>query len=440
MSDILNEPLAFVGTTDLAGILRGKAFPTSEWASRLVQGVGWTPTNVQITCFEVLAESPYGALGDLILVPDAETRFQLPAKGNRPALDFSLGDIGGLEGAPWELCTRSILKRALAELDAVAGLILYGAFEHEFKLTNFAARDGDAYSFRGFRTGQDMAETLIAMMRQAGVRPDTFMKEYGPTQYEVTNAPATGVRIADDAAILRMLTSEAAEMHGLRASFAPILDPTNVGNGVHVHLSFRDKAGAPATWNAKDEHGLSDAARHFIGGILAHLDQIIAILAPSDVSYLRLTPHRWSAAYNNLGYRDREAAVRICPVTGDSDAEMARRFNFEVRACDAAASPHLALAAIIFAGVEGIRGKIEPPAVTQDDVSLWSSERLTKAGLTRLPQNLGSALEVFEASETTSRWFGPEFKSVYCAHKRGEMACLDGMDDNAKCARYGEAY
>jgi glutamine synthetase len=440
MMTLPSEQLTFVGTTDLAGLLRGKAFPTADWDTRSRKGVGWTPTNVQITCFEVLAESPFGALGDLALVPDPETRFQLPALGARPALDFALGDIVSLEGAPWGYCTRSILKRALEELEAVAGLALLGAFEHEFKLTDLAGRDGDAYSFRGFRASQGMAETLTALMRQAKVQPDTFMKEYGPSQYEVTNAPAMGVRIADDAAILRMLTTDAAAAYGHSASFAPILDPTNVGNGVHVHLSLRDKDGQPATWNGNDPHGLSQSARHFIGGILAHLDQIIALLAPSEVSYLRLTPHRWSAAYNNLGFRDREAAVRICPVSGDTEEQIARRFNFEVRACDAAASPHLALAAIVFAGVEGLRQKIEPPKVTEDDISEWPATKLAAAGLTRLPQTLSKALEALEASEAAERWFGPDFVRVYGLHKRAEIACLHGLDDAAKCARYGEVY
>ena len=434
----MREALSFVGTTDLAGLLRGKAFPTSEWAGRSVKGVGWTPTNVMITCFEALAPSPFGALGDLVLVPDEATRVTLEA-GERPALDLSLGDITSLEGEPWALCTRSMLKRALAALEA-KGLHLCGAFEHEFMLTDVTGGDGEAYSWRGFRAEQEMAERLMASLRAAGLGPDTVMKEYGPAQYEVTVEPAMGVTVADQAAILRMLTAEAAEAAGHRASFSPILDPATVGNGVHVHISLRDLEGRPATWDKGAETGLSRQARHFVGGILAHLDAILALLAPSDVSYLRLTPHRWSAAYNNLGYRDREAAVRICPVTGETDEEIAKRFNFEVRACDAAASPHLALAALVFAGVQGIRDRTEPPQVTQDDLSTWPEDRLHAAGLHRLPTTLTAALERLEASGAVADWFGAEFVQVYGAHKRAELACLDGLDTAARCARYGRVY
>jgi glutamine synthetase len=111
--------LVFVATSDLAGLVRGKSFPVSEWNKRSVRGVGWTPTNVQITCFDTIAESPFGSLGDLALVPDAETRFQMGDSGN--SLDIALGDIQSLEGEPWNFCTRSHAKRALRALHDLSG-------------------------------------------------------------------------------------------------------------------------------------------------------------------------------------------------------------------------------------------------------------------------------------------------------------------------------
>ena len=434
------DRLVFVGTTDLAGLLRGKAFPASEIESRLRKGVGWTPTNVQITCFNAIAETPFGALGDLALVPDPDTRIRLPEAEGAGPLDLMLGDIRTLEGKPWGFCTRSHLKRALRVLEDETGLQIMGAFEHEFMLRDAVPVPGDSYSFRGFRTAQGWAEPLMAAMRQAGIGPDTFMKEYGARQYEVTNAPAMGVKAADQAALLRLLVREITGRAGHQSSFAPILDPGDVGNGVHIHLSLRDMAGDPATYDGDDAHGLSAAARYFVGGILAHLDQIIALLAPSEVSYIRLTPHRWSAAFNNLGYRDREAAVRICPVSSLDQAKAAAQANVEVRACDAAASPHLALAALIFAGAAGLRDRIDPPAVTQDDLSLWPEEKLKAAGLTRLPQSLDAALTRFEASKAVRDWFGADFVKVYADHKRAEMKAIDGLDTLQKCARYGEVY
>lgn len=113
-----------------------------------------------------------------------------------------------------------------------------------------------------------------------------------------------------------------------------------MGNGVRIHISFLDESGAPATY---DENGVTDMSKitaSFIVGVLKYLGSIIALIAPSDVSYLRLTPHRWSAAFNNLGFRDREASVRICPVTSTDPSSIACQNNFEYRAADAAAEGH----------------------------------------------------------------------------------------------------
>ncbi|MGB7322744.1 MAG: glutamine synthetase, partial [Albidovulum sp.] len=187
-------------------------------------------------------------------------------------------------------------------------------------------------------------------------------------------------------------------------------------------------------------YGMSTLTRHFIGGILHHLDQILALLAPSEISYLRLTPHRWSAAFNNLGYRDREASVRICPVSSEDEETVARQYNFEVRAVDAAASPHLAFAALLFAGTQGVKDQIEPPAPLSEDLSLLSPAALAAKGFKRLPQSLEEALEKLGGSKAVRQWFGDAFVDLYIAHKHGEIAQLAGLDQAEKCNRYKDVY
>ncbi|MDZ7601623.1 MAG: glutamine synthetase family protein [Hoeflea sp.] len=430
--------MVFVATSDLSGLVRGKSFPISEWEKRSVRGVGWTPTNVQITCFDTIAESPFGSLGDLALVPDAATRFQMGGSGH--ALDIALGDIQSLEGEPWDFCTRSIARRALRELHELSGVTVLSAFEHEFQLKDAPVRAGDSFGLKGFRDGQAWAEALIGELDRTGCKPDTFMKEYGPSQYEITNKPATGLVSADNAVILRILTDDVLRRFGVASSFSPILDPAGVGNGVHIHFSFVDDHGVPLTHDASDPFGMSELTRHFIGGVLKYLDQIMALLAPSEISYLRLTPHRWSAAFNNLGYRDREASVRICPVSGRDKEAIARQYNFEVRAVDAAASPYLAYAALVFAGTQGLRDQIEPPSPTQEDLSLCTAEELAKRGVQRLPQSLAQALEAMDGSKMVREWFGDEFVNVYLAHKHKEIAELEGLEWQDKCNRYKEVY
>ncbi len=430
--------LVFVGTSDLGGIVRGKSFPQSEWEARLTKGVGWVPTNAQITCFDTISDSPFGSLGDLALIPDPQARFTIDTI-DRP-MDFAIGDICHLDGEPWNNCTRSLARKAISDFHQTTGAMPLIAFEHEFQIRQQTVRSGDAFGLKGFRDSQIWAEPLIQALRQTTCVPDTFMKEYGPAQYELTNKPATGITAADNAVILRVLTHDVLSQFGVTASFSPILDPASVGNGVHIHLSFIDENTDPLTYDPRDPHGMSRLTRHFIGGILKHLDQLVAILAPSEISYLRLVPHRWSAAFNNLGYRDREACVRICPTSGDNEQKIARQFNFEVRAIDGAASPHLALAALMFAGTQGIKDETEPPPPTQEDLSLLNPQALEQKGFKRLPQSLGEALDLFDKSQAARGWFGAEFVDLYVAHKRGEMEQLDGLDWAEKCKRYGDVY
>ncbi|HCQ67396.1 MAG TPA: glutamine synthetase [Rhodobacteraceae bacterium] len=432
-------PLIFAATCDLAGKVRGKAFPSDQLEKRLKRGVGWTPTNVMINCFDGIGDGPFGALGDLLLIPDADAEARVRF-GDEPAEHFLLGDIVTLDGAPWDFCTRSLLKSALDRLHAVAGVRLIAAFEHEFQLKGDPAVANQAYGHEGFELHRALCETLMGALGEAGLIPDSIMKEYGPNQYEVVIGPEAGLRAADAAVILRELTRSTARALGETATFTPIRDVASVGNGVHVHMSFLDDAGEPVGYDADGPGGMSDLTSAFAAGVLKYLDTIVALTAPSVISYERLTPHRWSAAYNNLGLRDREASLRVCPVTAKDPASIARQFNIEYRAADAAACPHLALAAIVHAGVQGIEDGLTAPAPTEEDLSLLSPEALAARGFIRLPTTLQAALDRFEASPVATGWFPDGFAAVYRAHKQAEIAHLDGMDTAARCAAYEAAY
>jgi glutamine synthetase len=102
-----------------------------------------------------------------------------------------------------------------------------------------------------------------------------------------------------------------------------------------VHLSLRDDQGQPATFDASRPGRLSEAAGSFAAGVLRHARAMVAVTAPSVVSYLRLVPHRWSAGYAFLGERNREALLRVCPTVDLPGKDPARQLNLEFRAADA---------------------------------------------------------------------------------------------------------
>ena len=416
------EPLIMVCTCEIAGRVRGKGFPASALKSRLLKGVGWVPTNTMISCFGPIYATPFGTTDDLMLVPDPATEVNVDFGDGSPAEHFFLGDIRHLDGTPWSCCPRDFLRRGLDALKAEAGVDLVSAFEHEFVYTGVEEMPGAAYSLDAFRRQGIFAEALIAALRSAGTEPDSFMAEYGARQYEITVDPADGIAAADRAVILREITRATAHRLGHRAIFAPILDPEGVGNGVHIHFSFRDAGGNPALYDAAAPLNLSAIGAAFVAGIMHHLPALCAVTAPSAVSYIRMRPNRWAPTHATLASQDRGASLRVCPIWPGTAA--ARQFNVEYRCADAAASPYLALGAIVWAGVDGIRRNRALPA--GDGAAL--------------PATLGAALDVLEATPEAKDWFGETFLATYLMHKRGEAAAVATLSEPEQCARYAATY
>ncbi len=435
---MIREKLIFVATCEIAGRVRGKGFPASELASRLLTGVGWVPTNTMITALGPIGDTPFGATGDLILVPDPATEVDVDFGDGSAAEHFFLGDIRNTDGTPWECCPRDFLRRALKALKNATGLDLFAAFEHEFVYTGVDDAVGSPYSLDAWRRQGAFGETLIAAMRKANVPPDSFLPEYAKRQYEVTSAPALGMKAADDAVRVREMARAAAFRLGHRATFAPILDPNGTGSGVHIHFSFKDEAGRPAMHDPAGAFGLTPVAQSFMAGVLRHLPAIVAVTAPSPVSYIRLRPNRWAPTWIYLAERDREACLRVCPVLDLPGLDAASQFNVEFRPADAAASPYLALGAMIRAGVDGICKELALGG--PKDVAAMSESERRAAGFRLLPQTLGEALDNLEATPEAKAWFGATYLDAYLGHKRAEAKMVAALPESEQCALYAESY
>jgi glutamine synthetase len=422
---MIREELVFVATCDISGHVRGKGFPARELPARLAKGIGWTGSNLMMSPFGPIGDTPFGTAGDLMIVPDPSAEVRVDFADGSAVEHFFLGDICNTDGSVWECCPRDFLRRAVQQLDEAAGLRLTAAFEQEFLYTGTIERPGDAYALAAFRRQGTFGETFIAALRAAGVIPDTFLAEYGPRQYEVTVMPQPALTAADHAAITREMARAAAYRLGHRVIFSPKPDPELVGNGVHIHMSFNDMAGRPATHAAGEPMELSKPAHHFFAGVLHHMPAICAITAPSPVSYLRLTPNAWAPTSIDLVRQDRGASLRICPTFAAATAEeRARQFHVEFRVTDAAASPYLALGAVIFAGVDGIRRELPLPSGSPQ----------------ALPRSLPQALDRLAASETVAGWFGPTHFDAYLRFKRVEAEKVAEVPPAELCARYAEVY
>jgi glutamine synthetase len=435
------EPLLTFVTTDYAGITRGRSIAASSYTPGQQKTVGWVPANMSLTPFDLIADpNPWGSAGDLRLLPDDNAHFRFAIEGSATPLDIIMSDIVELDGTPWVCCPRSFLKQALADLETETGLKLLASFEHEFQLLDMDWPAAPAFALQAQRRADPFGPALMGALRDAGVAPEVFIPEYGKDQFEITLAPADALASADRAVLLRETVRELCRNRGWHCSFAPKTAVDGVGNGVHIHFSFRDAKGAPATHDATQPGGMSVIAGSFVAGILSHLPALTAFTAPSPISYLRLQPHHWSSSYTWFGDRDREASLRICPVNRVGRADPAKTFNIEYRPADATACPHLALGVMVRAGLEGIRRKLAAPPLFSGDPALLGQSERDALGLRRLPQSLSEALETLLADKTVCSWFSPVAIETYVGMKRMEMKLAGDALDDAMCRRYAEIY
>jgi glutamine synthetase len=436
---VRREAFIFVCYSDFAGQLRGKGFPLRDLDARWERGVGWTPTNIMINCFGNTPATPWGGSGDLVLRPDPAGEVVIDLQDDGPVERFILGDVLNLDGSPWPVCPRNYLRSALRTLEDEFGLRLRAAFEQEFTIIGPEPRIGAAYGIEALRSIGDLPEVILALLDAAGLEPESFHPEFSPGQFELAVSPALGLEAADRAVKLRQIVRAACTRKGWRTSFSPIMRKGGVGNGVHIHFSLEDRDGEPLTHDPVRAEGVSEIAGRFAAGILAHGRALCAVTAPSVISYERLRPNAWSASVTNLGARDREAFLRICPVSEKPGADVARSFNLEFRATDAAATPYMALGALIRAGLDGLRKAMPAPEILSviDIPRLGKAEQREK-GILPLPASLGEALDCLEQSSDVL--LPDAMRMPYIMHKRAEIAETTAMQPDEMFALYAKAY
>jgi glutamine synthetase len=433
------ELVAFV-CCDLGAIVRGRSLPAAELGERLDAGVGWVPANHSLTPLGYLAEeSPFGSTGDLRLLPDISTRARVRTGGEVSDLQLVLCDIVETDGRPWACCPRHFLREALEELEAEFGLRVWCSFEHEFQLLR-EEPPALPFSLEAQRRAEPFAGRLMAALSEAGAEPERFFAEFAPHQYEVPVAPAEGLVGADRGVILREVVREIARRDGLRASFVPLLDPAGPGNGVHIHITLLDAAGAPALYDASQPANMSRLGMSFAAGILLHARALSALTAPSPVSARRLRPHHWSAGAVSLGERNREALLRIPPLVELGASALAGQMRLEYRGADAAANPYLALGAIVRAGLDGMRAELPAPAILERDPSELDEQDFARFGVGALPASLEDALRALAEDETVRGWIDGQLYDAYVGIKNAEVRAAEELELDETCRRYAAIY
>jgi glutamine synthetase len=437
---VIPAELVTLACCDLGAVVRGRSIFASDLREHLERGVGWVPANQALTPLGPVSEdNPFGSTGDLRLLPDPDAHARVGPDERLPALDLLLSDIVTTDGSAWDCCTRTLLRSTLAELERELGVTVRASFEHEFQLLG----GGEAalpFSVEAQRRAAPFAALAMAALAEAGLQPERVFAEYAPHQFEIPLQPADGVASADRAVLFREVVREAARRAGTRATFVPLLDPEQAGNGVHVHLSLLDGAGRAALYDESRPERLSELGGRFAAGILEHARGLSALTAPTPVSAARLRPHHWSAGAVCLAARNREALVRIPALVPLGGSDPSGQMRLEYRGADAGANPYLALGAILRAGLDGVRRELPPPPMLDRDPALLEPADAERFGVGALPATLAEALEELAADELLRSWLGSLLHDAYASVKRAEIEAARELDEAALCTRYARIY
>lgn len=237
---------------------------------------------------------------------------------------------------------------------------------------------------------QDIRSEMVLTMKQCGIEVEVHHHEVGTAgQAEIDMRYDTLLRMADKVMLYKYIVKNVARRHQKTATFMPKPIFQDNGSGMHTHQSLW-RNGENLFWDETGYAQISEVARWYIGGLLAHAPAILAFAAPTTNSYKRLVPGYEAPVNLVYSQRNRSAACRIPLYSRNPKAK-----RIEFRCPDPSCNPYLAFAAMLMAGIDGIQNKIEPPDPVDKDLYDLPPEEL--AGIPQVPGSLQEALEGLEA-------------------------------------------
>lgn len=419
LAEIKKNKIEYVNLhfTDIHGMVKSITIPVSEIEGAIDNNVWFDGSSIE--GFTRIFES------DMYLKLDLDT-FRILPWGTTPTALF-ICDVYLPDGEPFMGDPRQILKKQLAEVKKMGYQFNTGP-ELEFFLFK-KSEDGtisslpnDQASYFDFTTDlaahirKDMSSALIAL----GINVETLHHEVAPGQHEISFRYAEALETADAAVMFKFALKAIAQQHDLHASFMPKPIQGQNGSGMHTHVSLADiKTGKNLFYDAKNEYGLSDLAKHFVAGLLEHARAFAAVTNPTVNSYKRLVPGYEAPVYMAWGTTNRSALIRM-PRINPQLAHKATRV--ELRNPDPSCNPYLAFAAILASGLDGIKRKLKAPNPVNENIFEFNEAQAKKYKIKTLPANLRQAVKNFQKDELLTKAFGPHFVEKYVEAKKAEHA------------------
>ncbi|WP_266081966.1 glutamine synthetase family protein [Haladaptatus caseinilyticus] len=401
---------------DNAGVERGRVVNANDIESVFANGANIAQAQQAFTDTDYPTENaPLSRVGEVRLIPDPETFRLLPYADRGAAM---MCDLYQLDQTPWPIDPRSRLQTFLDTFESQTR----AAFEPEWYLVR-KTEDGfepfdrsGCYTADGIQNAHDIILEIVNGLSAQGMETSVYYPEYSPGQQEIAIKHGDGLTPGDNQTFYKQTVKAVAKNHNLRATFSPKPFPEHAGSGCHLHLSlWHGDENRFYDSDSTSNYSISETCRQFIGGVLDHARALVALTAPSVVSYKRLQPDAWASAYTAWGYDNREAMVRIPSSQWTTPAETTR---IELKAADNTANPYLTLLGTLAAGHDGIERELDPgKPVDVNPGDLSQSER-SRRNIERLPQSLGEALDELENDAVLKQAMGSELHRTYLAVKR----------------------
>jgi glutamine synthetase len=425
--------------TDVLGIVKAVTIPIHQLEGSVLHGTWFDGSSIE--GFTRIAES------DQYLMPDMSTFAEIPwqpASGRRGTARI-ICDVFTPRGEPFVGDPRFVLRRQVLRAQKLGYIVNMGP-ELEFFLFNrdangkVAPLPHDLAGYFDFSTdlAQEVRQDMVDALEAFGIKVEAAHHEVAAGQHEIDFEYSDALRTADNAVTFKFALKAIAQQHGLYATFMPKPIFGINGSGMHTHqslFSIADQRNAFA--DPANKYGLSDLARSYMAGILAHARAMIAILAPTVNSYKRLVPGYEAPTYITWGRTNRSALIRVPMISPGKSIEGTRA---EVRCPDPSSNTYLAFAVMIAAGLDGVERGLQLSEPVEESLFEMDAARVSERGIRELPGTLGEAMDELRSDPVICEALGEHVLEHYLEAKQAEWDEYRAQVTQWELDRYLEAF
>lgn len=399
---------------DILGRLKNFAISPEDLEVAFEEGIGFDGSAIE--GFAAPEEA------DMLAFPDASTFQILPWRPSHNGVARVFCDVCTPDCKPFTGDPRDALRRMFRKAEKAGYLLNVGAeLEYYYFPDEHTPEPLDNVGYFDLSVSdaaRDLRRNTVLTLEKMSVPVEYTFHAAGRSQHGMSLRHAEALSMSDAITTAKLIIKQQAYESGCHASFMPKPLAGEDGSAMFLHQSLFNHDGNNVFWREDDEkYHLSDIAKHYMAGILAHAREISAITNPTVNSYKRITTGGDSVPqYATWGLRNRASMVRI-PVYKPGKQLSTR---IELRSPDPMANPYLVNAVTLAAGLDGIERKLElPPEATAETLKLTDRQML-EAGYTPLPRSLKEALDVFEDSQFMKDALGEHIHSFFLKKKRDE--------------------